>query len=840
MGEKRIYHAIQNLDGFWVRDENLNIISTPNYSSWWGFQRVGDYIYLGVNDTSINVINASTYELVNTFTTTFSFGDTWFIDGDYIYLPNRVPQGGLSIIYRYNINTFNYVDEVEVTNISYLFGLLSQHLHNDENENCFWVTRYNGKIHKISKTDLSILAVYDDTYGGIAGTYTIVSHPNYIFADGYVNGNQVYIRYDRDLNYLNHHSAGNYIIGVIGDYLYGFYSNYVRKFDFNFNQIATKLVGTANVGLHCIKGELFVFTAYYGLQLNPINLNIVKTTETYNSATNVSRRFDYVFNTLTLQNLLPPTNITVTNITYTGATVNWVNNITEDLECTGNRIDLFTNNTWSIIDTVSSGITTYDLINLIPNTNDYAVRIISIGIDNNNGISESVSFETPDPSPYNLQAIDVDYFSAEIQWELPDPYGDEIQVQIREVGVLTTAWTTVDTLSNTATGYTITNLNDNTIYDCRVVLIGSEYPSNTIQFTTLEIVYPKSFCEGINYIVSGATCGNSTGTIFISNIDYLILYDFKLEDIDGNSYELSDNAFKGLTSNYYFLSATPKPAYWSTYGKTPCTFEWIKIESTDTTLSLTNKYVENAMCQGFGKGRGRIGYVFADTETAPDYNLKIYTTSKQLVYDETVSGLTLPFIYYGTPLCYNAVLTNGNGCTYFVDSTCLQGLNSMTVEGIDELYLTKYNSDLTINYWGLEDEDYYIGGYDSNFYTSTKIKEILNYDVWYQIPLNAADARYTQQLIRGRNGITYEESIDIVVHHKDVQKWLDMIALLRDRYVIVFKDNNDNWWTFAYESGTKIRQYRLEENAYKFTFFQPAVTKLLTAISEDYVNTYIK
>lgn len=355
----------------------------------------------------------------------------------------------------------------------------------------------------------------------------------------------------------------------------------------------------------------------------------------------------------------------------------------------------------------------------------------------------------------------------------------------------------------------------------------------------LALDFPPSFCKNPDYTVSGATCGNANGSLLINNLDYTYLYDFTLKDVENNSYTHVDGLYTGLTSNYYFLYATPKPEYWSVYGRETCVQEWIKIESTDTTLSLTALSVEPAMCLGFGRQRGRLGYVFEDTVRTPNYVLKIYTKDGAKVYEESMTGLTTPFIYNSPPMTYYAVLTNGVGCTYFPQVVTVTSMNVMTVEGISELYLTKYSQDVVINYWGAEDETFYIGGYDTNFYTSTKVKEFLNTTNWYEIPLVSADARYNQQLERGSNGITYNERIDVVVHHKDLQKWQDMVDLLDDRYIIVFRDFNNNYWTFGYESGTEIRQYLVEENAYKFSFIQPSVTKLLAAMSEDYVKNYI-
>ncbi len=584
--------------------------------------------------------------------------------------------------------------------------------------------------------------------------------------------------------------------------------------------------GVQSIGNNQTSGLYSIYAIKSNGTLHGINYGFSSITQ-IGSATNWVKVFPTIGKIYILNNLDELYLLTTTNPTTPALIFENVNEVSPEIW--NDKIAITDNN--DLLYGFSKGVGGLSLVENYYNVSKLDVKLSLV-------LYEGIEIRDP-YVPTGLTATDIGGTNFKLNWVNNETeYIDGNAIQIYSGST----WVTIATVSSGSTSLTIYGLSPLTTYQFKVSVIFNTlyFSSESIEVTTTDLPLLKSFCETADYTVSGSTCGLSGGSVTINNTDYLGLFDFTLKDVEGNSYIHSDGVFTGLTSNYYFLTATPKQEFWQYYGKQPCTFEWIKIEDTDTSLSLTQKYIEPAMCQGFGRQRGRIGFVFEDAENAPDYVLKVYNLNTEKVYEETLSGLTNPFIFYATPQCYYAVLTNGNGCSYFVDSTCVQSIDAMTVEGIDKLYLTKYDTDLVINYWGLEDEEYYIGGYDSNFYTSTKIKEILNTDVWYEIPLVSADASYSQKLVRGSNGITYEESIDVVVHHKDIQKWIDMITLLNDRYIIVFKDNNGYYWTFGYGSGTEIREYKLEDNAYKFKFIQPAVTKLLAGISEDYVNTYIK
>lgn len=113
-------------------------------------------------------------------------------------------------------------------------------------------------------------------------------------------------------------------------------------------------------------------------------------------------------------------------------------------------------------------------------------------------------------------------------------------------------------------------------------------------------------------------------------------------------------------------------------------------------------------------------------------------------------------------------------------------------------------------------------------------------DNWNEIVLNTAFVTYQQNLNSpGPNGLTYNEQITITLPHADAGKWSDLISLLTDRYTIVFKDANGNYYCMGYRSGTKVINYQLRENEYELGFLLQNSLNLLTSISSTYVNSDI-
>ncbi len=138
---------------------------------------------------------------------------------------------------------------------------------------------------------------------------------------------------------------------------------------------------------------------------------------------------------------------------------------------------------------------------------------------------------------------------------------------------------------------------------------------------------------------------------------------------------------------------------------------------------------------------------------------------------------------------------------------------------IMKFYLTKWSTSVI---------PYFLNGGEITSFTGLT-------ESWSEIILNTATARYGQNLnSTQQNGLTYEERMTLTFPHADSNKWADLTSVLRDRYIIVFKDANENWYCMGYRYGTKVLSYTLEENEYSIVFQSPLGTNLLTALNSTY------
>lgn len=407
-------------------------------------------------------------------------------------------------------------------------------------------------------------------------------------------------------------------------------------------------------------------------------------------------------------------------------------------------------------------------------------------------------------------------------------------------------------LPPTTTSYCYTGLTINTPYRVQVCNQISIPPpdylylcSNTINLST-GFIYLTPFCEdGGQYTAIFSTCGNNDGSITLNNYLYGVYYDLELRDIFNNVYTLSnptiDNyVWTGLTASWYRITATPKQQFWIYYGKEPCVLEWIPIEDSNTTMSLTDTKIKDAVCGGFGGALGRIIYNMTDSNTgATTWTFNLYTEQYNLVSSQTLTDISA-IVYTARPNIYYGTLRNNNGCTYLIDLTQVKSEKLYTVEGISRVFLTPWSSTIGYNYYDNTSEDWYQVGVDTQQFTSTKIAEFFDLpDFWYEIKLNTARMQYGQTLQKDSNGLTYFEEITITIPEANNTKWKQLTTLLQNRYIIVFEDNNGNWWTCFYRNGAEVKSYVLGNNQYTINFRYPVITKMLTGIDYNYVKLNI-
>jgi len=441
-------------------------------------------------------------------------------------------------------------------------------------------------------------------------------------------------------------------------------------------------------------------------------------------------------------------------------------------------------------------------------------------------------------APTGLHANSIEDKQILLHW-VNNSYNDDITVWYKKENQ---AWVLYSTVADTTSTIWITGLSMNTQYTFQVInnYGASTLGSNQYVVSTTVTLLPPFCSSNSSYDITGSTCGASTGRIQITNEDYTIFYNFSLHDIQGNTYTLTDYYWSGLTAGWYFITATVNPLwYYYYYGNDACTVEWVKIEDTDTTISLDAAKIRPAVCQGFGIQTGRIVYQFQDSGSSIQWTFSIWNSFQQLQDIQTIIDIS-NVVFYGSDGDYYGILENNLGCRYLIDLTQIKSEKIWTVEGIQRLYLTPWSVGLSYNYYDSTSEDWYVAGIDAQQFTSTKIAEFIGLtDFWYEIKLDTATMSYSQVLQKNQDGLTYLETVNVNIPHADNSKWKELTNVLSQRYTIVFQDNNDNWWTCFYRSGAEVRSYTLAENQYQISFINPSVNKMLTSMDYNYVKLHI-
>jgi hypothetical protein len=534
---------------------------------------------------------------------------------------------------------------------------------------------------------------------------------------------------------------------------------------------------------------------------------------------------------------------TTSSITCTGATLNWINSNPSIM--VSNYIQLWNGSTWVTIATVSSGATSYNITGLSPLLT-YTYRVTAYD-GTNTYPSLGVNLTTLDPTPFNLNAV-VNYQDAAFTWSINDSgYGTAIRPEIRVLG--SSIWITKPNLAKNATSYTFTGLAWSTDYEVRFVRIGSEYPSQIYNISIEDFIYPIPFCDGTNYLVTGSTCGNGDGRIELNDYLYVVVYDFILNDIDGNTYSITDYYWTGLTASWYTITATPKPAFESYYGNQPCTLNWIPINDTDTSMSLTSVSIRPVQCQPFDIQYGRIYYNVSGATYAHTYTFSIYTPDKVLYYQLTGITNSNNFVVNNSPAqCYYGVITDEtNGCHLLLGYNCVDSKPLFSLGGIKKIWIAKWNDDLEYNYWSTADDDYFLEFDDTSFFTSTKIKEYKSISggtiQWYSLPVMDKIVKLDQKLEKVRQGFIFTDTLTLAISNANASKWTTFQTLMNpdNKWVYVCIDDNNQAWTGGYRHGGRINTYRFasggrdEDNGYQFVITAESENKILTAIDNNYI-----
>jgi len=531
-----------------------------------------------------------------------------------------------------------------------------------------------------------------------------------------------------------------------------------------------------------------------------------------------------------------PSGLTATNIDCATCDLQWINNGGGIVK---NVIQRWDGIAFNDEEEVSFSATTFNGFELYPNTENQ-IKVCAVDSGDTYYCSDAITAQTTYiAAPTGFSGY-LDDKNVVLSWTNISTGATELSVYrclsggtceyIAYLPYSATTYTDTTTIREETYSYSI-------ISECH----GYGYGTPFIDFTIPTAPLVPPFCDGSNYAASGSTCGNSDGVIAITNIDYFTYYDFTLTDITGGTYTFNTTTGEatGLTAGYYFLTATVKPEYWYYYGRETCTFEWLEVIDSDTTMSNTSKSVRNVVCGGFGRTQGRIAYLCTDSGSNPIYTAKLYNKD---TYDlvQTVTGTTIDLIIF-SPLNagdYYCHITNDAGCSLLIGATKVQGQSLRSVAGIKKLWLTQWDENVEYDYWAQSDDDYYLSGIDADFFNSIKIKRFIDStlpDVWYSVNVQTKAITFSQTMEKTKQGFVFNDKLALTIPEADNTKWKELVDILQNRYILIFLDNNGYYWCMGYRHGASTDGYKRENNEYILEFNAISENKILTNIDKQYI-----
>ncbi len=546
------------------------------------------------------------------------------------------------------------------------------------------------------------------------------------------------------------------------------------------------------------------------------------------------------------------TGITTSNVTCSTIDFDWINNETEFIDNT--VIQYYSGSTWYTVATLASGVTSTTVTGLTPNTAyqfRFGILYSDVVYPSATIINES-TFNFNQPTGLTGTTI---INGIQLQWTNSLSNGDNILIyRGKNLGVKTL----IDTISYSANTYTDYNIEYNMNYQYIVYSIGcGGYLHASNEFSILSPELFLLFCEQspLPIITSASTCGNADGKLIITTTGFFKFYNFQLTNIlDNTTYSFNElnGESTGLTSGWYILSATVKPEYWN-YTRETCQFDWVKIEDSDTPMSLTSVSTRQAQCGPFDQQFGRIFYNVSGTSTGNTYSFYAFKDDLSLYYSKTGITSTDDFIINNASAnCYyGLIIDEVSGCKLLLDVKCVTSIPVFSLGGIKKLYIASWSDDIDYNYWKDSDDDFFLEFEDTSFFYSTKIKEYQSLSggsiQWYEIPVENKVVKLTQTLAKVREGFIFTDVLNVAIPKANALKWKSISTLLNpeNKWFGIIIDANNNAWTFGYKHGASVSTYqyksgaRTEDNGYSLSFESISENKILTAIDKDYINTYV-
>jgi len=453
--------------------------------------------------------------------------------------------------------------------------------------------------------------------------------------------------------------------------------------------------------------------------------------------------------------------------------------------------------------------------------------------------------------PTNVQAITsgITYTTIPITWDNHNNETGYNSIQVNDLSYGSTGGAYVEkgTTTWSGTSFTITGLKPFALYEIRVVLIGSEYPSIPIQAQTLAAPPPICSTDPI-VTMTDTTCGAQTGYATLDNPDYLLFYDILMRDLAGNYFPFSSGGTSTtMVAGWYALQASPKAAYEDYYGSEQCIKLWYEVLNPDAPMALDNISIRNVVCGGFGDVKGRFVYFFSDTGTTSTYEFNLYKefgdeTDAELVWTE--AGLTeaeinqLVIAPLGVGKYYGVLYNETTDCIILTGMHQILGESLRATSGIKRVFVTEWNNLVEYNYWSDSDEDYFVSGLDPQFFNSIKIKTFIDATLpsaWFEIVLDTKGVTYAQTMNKTHQGFIFTDTITITIPHADNAKWKQLVDFLVNRYIVVFEDTNDQWWVMGYRLGAQVDSYKRESNEYVLVMNAISNNKIVTNLDEEYV-----
>ena len=538
---------------------------------------------------------------------------------------------------------------------------------------------------------------------------------------------------------------------------------------------------------------------------------------------------------------IAPTSVTQTAADFTTIDISWTNN--EDYGKGDFNSAQINNGGWQNT-AVSLAATTHQFTGLTAN-NTYSIRVALVDTGSTYYYSSAIDGDTQEIlAPSNLAIASKGLTYIGLTWQ-NNSASEGVKVYYKKT--VDVSWIEWGDVASGSTSSTITGLDSQTQYSFKVAsYYNPEFDSGVVSETTN--TFPSPFCAAANYTITNSTCGNSDGSINITNPDYLELYDFVLTDIDNVVVTLT-----GLTAGFYFLTVTVKSEYSQLYSGDACNFEWIEIIDSDSPMVLDSVSVRPAQCQSFDVVSGRIYYDVSGLDTGHTYSFNVWDADKNLMASQTGLTTTEEFLLDNVSAgCYYTIITDEiSGCHLIVDAKCVTALSQLSQGGLKKCWIAPWTDYLDYNYWTSTDDDFFLEFEDTSFFFSTKIKEYLlttgGSIQWYSLPIAPQVAKLSQKLNKVPQGFIFEDTLDIAIAKGNASKWTAMATILNpeNKWLWIVLDADGNYWTGGYRHGARISAYnfksgaRSEDNGYLLTFSAQSENKIMTNIDSNYVKNNV-